>query len=158
MKMHFKLAYAAVLTSMLTLTGCSSFKPETQDCTKQVTVPPVGSNMVILSEAGQEVAVRLNGITAQCHDKNDGTVINVDVGLKVTRNLEQNSDAQYLRVPFITAIIDGDDKVVDHSSFGYRMAFGKNIGEIYPLTDFKLTIPKGGRLILSLITEEIELK
>ncbi len=139
------------------LAGCTTpISPKTYDCSARVSVPEVGDRMVIASKDGQDVAVRLNGVTADCHNKKGMTVFNIGAGLKLSRDLQQRSDAQHVDVPFIAALLDGDDNIVGHNSFGYSMAFGSNIDVLYPLNRFKLRVPEGGRVVLSLITERIE--
>ena len=79
------------------------------------------------SETSQPVEARLNGVTAQCYFDDDETVFEVSVGLKITRDLADSVDAAELQVPFVVAVVDGDEQVTSHDSFGYKMAFAKGM-------------------------------
>ena len=140
-----------------TLGACSTFEPETYECSNLVSVPEVGARITLAAETGELSAIRLNGIEAICEDDGEETKIELAIGLKVSRPVEESDKAVLLEVPFIAARLDSNDTVVGHESFSYRMAFGVKVDLIYPLMRHELTIPRDGRLVMSLVSERIEL-
>ena len=139
------------------LSACASFSPVTYDCSNLVSAPEIGARIVMATETGQPATARLNGVTAMCVDDNEMVDIELAIGLKVSRSLLEGAEAGLLEVPFIAAIIDGQETVAAHESFSFRMAFGDEIDAIYPLVRQDITVPKDGRLVISLIPEAIEL-
>ncbi|MGB1758369.1 MAG: hypothetical protein ACPHI1_03950, partial [Candidatus Puniceispirillaceae bacterium] len=61
-------------------------------------------------EHQQTVDVRLNGVRAECTAEANGNILMaVKAGLKLTRNLAENAEADIAVVPMMTAILDADD-------------------------------------------------
>ena len=139
------------------LSACASFSPITYDCSNLVSAPEIGARIVLETETGQPATARLNGVTAMCVDDNEMVDIELAIGLKVNRSLLEGAEAGLLELPFIAAIIDGQETVAAHESFSFRMAFGDEIDVIYPLVRQDITVPKDGRLVISLLPEAIEL-
>jgi len=92
-----------------------------------------------------------------CVDDDEMVDIELAIGLKVNRSMLEGTEAGLLEVPFVAAIIDGQETVAAHESFSFRMAFGDEIDVIYPLVRQDITVPKDGRLVISLLPEAIEL-
>ena len=142
----------------LLLSACSTFEPERFACNSKVTAVELGARVqLVSSETSQPVEARLNGVTAQCYLDDDETVFEVSVGLKLTRDLAVSGEATGVQVPFVVAVVDGNEKVKNHDSFGYRMAFAKNTDSLYPAVEFEIEAPKDGRIILSMTTENIDI-
>ena len=142
----------------LLLSACSTFEPERFACNSKVTAVELGARVqLVSSETSQPVEARLNGVTAQCYLDDDETVFEVSVGLKLTRDLAVSGEATGVQVPFVVAVVDGNEKVKNHDSFGYRMAFAKNNDSLYPVVEFEIEAPKDGRIILSMTTENIDI-
>jgi len=142
----------------LLLSACSTFEPERFACNSKVTAVELGARVqLVSSETSQPVEARLNGVTAQCYLDDDETVFEVSVGLKLTRDLAVSGEATGVQVPFVVAVVDGNEKVKNHDSFGYRMAFAKNTDSLYPVVEFEIEAPKDGRIILSMTTENIDI-
>ena len=142
----------------LLLSACSTFEPERFACNSKVTAVELGARVqLVSSETSQPVEARLNGVTAQCYLDDDETVFEVSVGLKLTRDLAVSSEATGVQVPFVVAVVDGNEKVKNHDSFGYRMAFAKNNDSLYPVVEFEIEAPKDGRIILSMTTQNIDI-
>ena len=150
---------AALLAgSVLALSACSTFEPERVSCTNKVTAVELGSRVELTTDdTAQPAEVRLNGVTAQCYQNGAQTVFEVSAGLKVTRDLADALDTTELQVPFLVAVVDADENITDHKSFGYRMAFSKGTDSLYPVVEFDVDAPQGGRVILSMVTQAIEL-
>ena len=142
---------------LATLGACSTFEPETYDCSSLVSVPELGARITLAAETGELSAIRLNGIEAVCEDDGEKTIVNLGIGLKVSRPVEESGKAVLLEVPFIAAKLDSTDTVIGHDSFSYRMAFGEKVDLIYPLMRYELNIPADGRVVISLVSERIEL-
>ena len=142
---------------LATLGACSTFEPETYDCSSLVSVPELGARITLAAETGELSAIRLNGIEAVCEDDGEKTIVNLGIGLKVSRPVEESGKALLLEVPFIAAKLDSTDTVIGHDSFSYRMAFGEKVDLIYPLMRYELNIPADGRVVISLVSERIEL-
>ncbi|EHI49263.1 hypothetical protein HIMB100_00008330 [SAR116 cluster alpha proteobacterium HIMB100] len=142
----------------LLLSACSTFEPERFACNSKVTAVELGTRVqLVSSETSQPVEARLNGVTAQCYLDDDETVFEVSVGLKLTRDLAVSGEATGVQVPFVVAVVDGNEKVKNHDSFGYRMAFAKNNDSLYPVVEFEIEAPKDGRIILSMTTQNIDI-
>ena len=142
----------------LILSACSTFEPERFACNSKVTAVELGSRVqLVSSETSQPVEARLNGVTAQCYFDDDETVFEVSVGLKITRDLADSVEPTGLQVPFVVAVVDGNEQVTSHDSFGYKMAFSKGNDSLYPVVDFEIDAPKDGRIILSMTTENVQI-
>jgi hypothetical protein len=142
---------------LATFGACSTFEPETYDCTHLVSVSELGARVTLAAETGDLSVVRLNGIDAVCEDDGEKTNVQLGIGLKVSRPAEESENALLLEVPFIAAKLDSVDTVIGHESFSYRMAFGSKVDLIYPLMRHELSIPAEGRVVISLVSERIEL-
>ena len=57
----------------------------------------------------------------------------------------------------MVAVVDGDEQVTSHDSFGYKMAFAKGNDSLYPVVDFEIDVPRDGRIILSMTTESVQI-
>ena len=102
-------------------------------------------------EHRQIVDVRLNGVRALCTVEANGDVLmEVKAGLKLTRNLAENSEPDIAVVPMMTAILDANDQVVSNDSFGYKNGFDTDLERLLPIVEFELVIPSGGRAVISL--------
>lgn len=152
------LSRAVLGVGVLALLGaCTSLRPVTYDCSNLVSAPELGSRINLAAEAGQISTIRLNGVSAICEQDDEEVDIELAVGLKVSRNLQDGAEAALLEVPFIAAIIDERETVTSHESFSYRMAFGDGIDVIYPLVRQDISVPKDGRLVISLVPKRIDL-
>lgn len=143
---------------ILLLSACSSFEPERFYCNDKLTAVELGSRVQLTAtETAQRVDVRLNGVSAECYLENEVTVFEVSAGLKLTRDLAEASDTTQVEVPFLVSVVDDDEQIVGHQSFGYKMAFRKDNGSLYPVAEFDVEAPTDGRIILSLTTQNLEL-
>lgn len=151
-------ASGLLVGSTLLLSACSTFEPERFSCSSKVTAVELGSRVdLVSSETSQPVQARLNGVTAQCYLDDDEMVFEVSVGLKVSRDLADSLEATGLQVPFVIAVVNGDEQVTSYDSFGYRMAFSKGTDSLYPVVEFETNAPKDGRIILSMTTESVQI-
>ena len=106
---------------------------------------------VVTDEYQQTVDVRLNGVRAECTaEANSNILMAVKAGLKLTRNLAENAEADIAVVPMMTAILDPDDQVVSNDSFGYKNGFNTDLARLLPVVEFELVVPAGGRAVISL--------
>ena len=145
--------------AVFALSACSTFEPDRFACNGKVTAVEIGSRVELTTvDTTQPAQARLNGVSAQCYHDDAQTVFEVSVGLKITRDLDESLDATLLQVPFLAAVVDADEAVTEHQSFGYKMAFSKGTDSLYPVVEFEVDAPKDGRLVLSLVTENIEVK
>ena len=157
--MNRRVLTAALYVGVLTgFSACSAFQPVSYDCAQKVSAPEIGSRISLPAETGAISTVRLNGVSAVCVEDGEQIDIEMAIGLKVSRAKEDSVPPLLLEVPFIAAIIDSDEKVVGHESFSYRMAFGDYVETIYPLTRQNVSIPQGGRIVISLVPKRIEVK
>ncbi|MGC6516663.1 MAG: hypothetical protein ACON49_01380 [Candidatus Puniceispirillaceae bacterium] len=141
---------------LLALTGCSAFEPDYYNCNAQVSSYAEGvRSSIVTEESNQAVEVRLNGVSARCYDSGDMVIAELGIGMKVSRDLEQGVDVEPVTVPMVAAVIDNDDSVKQTMSFVYTMQFTRNLDVLYPLVRREFTIPKGGRIILSLTPEVV---
>jgi methyl coenzyme M reductase beta subunit len=117
-----------------------------------LSAPPEGARaFVVTDDRQQTVDVRLNGVVAECRAGANGNVLmEVKAGLKLTRNLAENAEADIAVVPMMTAILDADDQVVSNGRFGYKNVFDVDIARLLPVVEFELVAPSGGRAVISL--------
>ena len=117
-----------------------------------LSAPPEGARAFVLTDEYQQtVDVRLNGVRAECTAEVNGNILMaVKAGLKLTRNLADNAEADIAVVPMMTAILDADDQVVSNDSFGYKNGFNTDLARLLPVVEFELVVPAGGRAVISL--------
>ena len=136
--------------SLAFLASCS-FNDELVSC-PSLSAPVEGARaFVVTDEEKQTVDVRLNGVRARCTAEADGrTLMEVKVGLKMTRNLAQNAAADIAIVPMMTAILDANDEVLSNQAFGYKTGFNTDLARLLPVVEFELVVPADGRAVISL--------
>ena len=153
--MRFKTVLPTMLLGTI-LAGCSTFQPDYYDCKSSVTSYAEGARSSLLSEVtNQNVEVRFNGVSARCYDSGDKVNVELGIGLKVLRDIAAGGDVAPVTVPLVAAIVDNTDNVTDTQGFVYNMQFIQNVDVIYPLVRRDMTMPIGGRIILSLTPEVI---
>ena len=140
----------ALLGCLIFLSSCAS-DDEVVLC-PSLSAPPEGARaFVVTDEHQQTVDVRLNGVRAKCTAEVNGNILMaVKAGLKLTRNLAENAEADIAVVPMMTAILDADDQVVSNDSFGYKNGFDTDLARLLPVVEFELVVPAGGRAVISL--------
>jgi hypothetical protein len=117
-----------------------------------LSAPVEGAQAFVLTdEHKQIVGVRMNGVRAQCTAEADGSVLmEIKAGMKMTRNLTQNAEADSAVVPMITAVLDVDDNVVSNKLFSYKTGFDTDLDRLLPVFEFELVVPTDGRVVISL--------
>ena len=145
------LSLPTLLGCLVFLSSCSSHD-DTVFC-PPLSTPPEGARAFVVTDKHQQIVdVRLNGVRAQCTAEANGDVLMVvKAGLKLTRNLAENVEADVAVVPMITAILDPDDQVVSNGSFGYKNGFDADLERLLPVVEFELVVPSGGRAVISLM-------
>ena len=140
----------ALLGCLVFLSSCAS-DDDVVLC-PSLSAPSEGARaFVVTDEHQQTVDVRLNGVRAECAAKANGNILMaVKAGLKLTRNLAENAEADIAVVPMMTAILDAGDQVVSNDSFGYRNGFDTDLARLLPVVEFELVVPDGGRAVISL--------
>ena len=140
----------ALLGCLVFLSSCAS--DDDLVLCPSLSAPPEGARaFVVTDEHQQTVDVRLNGVRAECTAEANGNIsMAVKAGLKLTRNLAENAEADIAVVPMMTAILDADDQVVSNDSFGYKNGFNTDLARVLPVVDFELMVPAGGRAVISL--------
>ena len=140
----------ALLGCLVFLSSCAS-DDEVVLC-PLLSAPPEGARAFVVTEEHQQtVDVRLNGVRAECTaEANSNILMAVKAGLKLTRNLAENAEADIAVVPMMTAILDAGDQVVSNDSFGYRNGFDTDLARLLPVVEFELVVPAGGRTVISL--------
>ena len=134
-----------------TLGACSTFEPDYYNCDSRITSYAEGVRASLISEqAGKDVEVRLNGVSARCYDEGQSYIAELAIGLKVSRDVSEGREVDPVIVPMVAATIDADDMVQSTTSFIYTMQFTRGTKDIYPLVRREFEVPQGGRLILSL--------
>ena len=119
-----------------------------------ISAPEEGARVFVETDENKQIVdARFNGVRAICKAQNDGTIkMEIKAGLKLTRNLKQNESADIVAIPFMTAILDANDVVVSNEVFGYRNGFDKGVAKLYPVAEMDFEVPVGGRIVLSLRT------
>ena len=141
----------ALLGCLVFLSSCAS--DDAVVLCPSLSAPPEGARaFVVTDEHQQTVDVRLNGVRAKCTAEVNGNILMaVKAGLKLTRNLAENAEADIAVVPMMTAILDADDQVVSNDSFGYKNGFDTDLERLLPVVEFELVVPSGGRAVISLM-------
>lgn len=137
------------------ITGCLS-QPH-KSCSHLITAPELGTRQSILTESGHSSIVRLNGVSASCVAQDDMLAIDISAGLKARRDLSHNLETDFLEVPIIFIKIDKDEEIIGYESVSYRMVFSRTTDIIYPVVEFDVLVPDGGRVVLSLMPEPVYL-
>ena len=139
-----------MIGSLVFLASCS-FNDELVSC-PSLSAPVEGARAyVVTDEEKQTVNVRLNGVSARCTAEADGRILmEVKIGLKMTRNLAQNAAADIAIVPMMTAILDANDEVLSNQAFGYKTGFNTDLAQLLPVVEFELVVPADGRAVISL--------
>ena len=140
----------ALLGCLVFLSSCAS--DDAVVLCPSLSAPPEGARaFVVTDEHQQTVDVRLNGVRAECTAEVNGNILMaVKAGLKLTRNLAENAEADIAVVPMMTATLDADDQVVSNDSFGYKNGFDTDLARLLPVVEFELVVPAGGRAVISL--------
>ena len=140
----------ALLGCLVFLSSCAS--DDAVVLCPSLSAPPEGARaFVVTDEHQQTVDVRLNGVRAECTAEANGNILMaVKAGLKLTRNLAENAEADIAVVPMMTAILDADDQVVSNDRFGYKNGFDTDLARLLPVVEFELVVPAGGRAVISL--------
>ena len=143
--------------SLPALLGCLMFLSSCASDDEVVLCPTLSAPLegarafVVTDEYQQTVDVRLNGVRAECTAEANGNILMaVKAGLKLTRNLAENAEADIAVVPMMTAILDADDQVVSNDRFGYKNGFDTDLARLLPVVEFELVVPAGGRAVISL--------
>ncbi|MFW2467674.1 MAG: hypothetical protein ACN4F7_04280 [Candidatus Puniceispirillaceae bacterium] len=151
--------FAAIGASLVLLSACSSFEPDPVRCNERVTAMELGARSSLLAlETGEPIEVRLNGVSASCINYETETYIDIKVGLKVLRPQSDIDRVAQLEVPFVVAAVAGDDTVIEHDAFGFKMALSSDTRTLYPVVEFGITIPLDGRAVISLTPEGLQIK
>ncbi len=154
------LSLAVGVISLSVLAGCSSLRPEWKDCSRLLSAPKEGMRADILvsdEELEQPVEARLNGVSAQCHGDEGTIYMAVSAGLKLKRELAEGAGVVRLQVPFLISVLDENDQPYDVKSIAYRVAFPKNEDTLYPVSEFKLDVKQGGRVVIALTPEPVDI-
>ena len=140
----------ALLGCLVFLSSCAS-DDEVALC-PSLSAPREGARALIVTDEHQQtVDVKLKGVRAECTAEANGNILMaVKAGLKLTRNLAENAEADIAVVPMMTAILDADDQVVSNDSFGYKNGFDTDLARLLPVVEFELVVPAGGRAVISL--------
>ena len=141
---------------MAGLSACSVFEPDYYNCKDRLTSYAEGvRSSLTTSIVGQNVEVRFNGVSARCYDKDDVTIMEVGIGLKVLRDLNDNVEVAPVNVPIASAILDGQDEVLGYETFSYDMQFPDGVRVLYPLVRREFTLKRDGRLVIALTPEQL---
>ena len=140
----------ALLGCLVFLSSCAS--DDDLVLCPSLSAPLEGARAFVVTDKYQQtVDVRLNGVRAECTAEANGNILMaVKAGLKLTRNLAENAEADIAVVPMMTAILDADDQVVSNDSFGYKNGFDTDLARLLPVVEFELVVPAGGRAVISL--------
>ena len=117
-----------------------------------ISAPAEGARAFVRSDTGGQIFdVRLNGVEATCtRHRSGGTAMELTVGLKLERNLNEGGDADVLAVPMMTAMVDEQQLVISNNEFGYRIGFEKGVKKQYPTVEIEKIVPVNSRLVISL--------
>lgn len=149
-----------ILASSLALAllgGCAQLRPTKTDCSARLTAAGDGVRVTIrtVDDSDQAVEARMNGVQALCYDKNGQTVMQVKLGLRVVRDLAENTAPVFLEVPVISAVLDAADKPLATKSESFRMAFPSRAAAIYPVVELEASLPADGRMVISLSPQRL---
>jgi len=159
MKVRYGTQIAITLLSCLAITGCTTFRPEKTDCSDRLSAPFEGMRSDLMTQQvdiPQPVAVRLNGVSAQCYVRNERVIMEVSAGLKVSRDLKEGIEPARVQVPFLISKVNADNQPYDTESLGFVMAFAKNREQLYPVAEFEIRLEQDARAIVALTPQIVE--
>jgi len=144
------------LAVMAGLSACSAFEPDYYNCDDRISSYAEGSRSSLeASITGQNVEARFNGVSARCYDTDGVTIMEVGIGLKILRDLNDNVEVAPVNVPIATALLDGQDEVLSYETFSYDMQFPDGVRVLYPLVRREFTLNLDGRVIMALTPEQL---
>jgi len=144
------------LAVMASLSACSAFEPDYYNCDDRISSYAEGSRSSLeASITGQNVEARFNGVSARCYDNDGVTIMEVGIGLKILRDLNDNVEVAPVNVPIATALLDGQDEVLSYETFSYDMQFPDGVRVLYPLVRREFTLNLDGRVIMALTPEQL---
>ena len=145
------LLFSVILGSSLFLSSCS-FRDELEYC-PPLSAPIEGARaFLVTDELKQTIDVRLNGVRAECKAGADGIVfLEIKAGMKITRDLGKNVEADVAIVPMMTAVLDVNDNLLSNETFAYRIGFSMDQDRLLPVFEFELEVPADGRAVISLV-------
>lgn len=143
--------FSVILGSSLFLASCS-FREDLEHC-PPLSAPIEGARaFVVTDELKQRIDVRLNGVRAVCKAEASGVVLlEIKAGMKITRDLGENAEADVAVVSMMTAVLDLNDNLLSNETFAYRIGFNSDQDRLLPVFEFELEVPADGRVVLSLM-------
>ena len=152
-----KQLFALIMSAGLALAGCSSFQPETYSCDYLLTAPADGVRVTLRTlDTGKAAEARFNGVSARCEAKDDTIEMDIKAGLTAKRSVDDIGEVAPAEIPIIIAILDEQDNLVRNESTSYRVAFDTGVAKLYPVANFSVELPIGGRVVISLAPEVLE--
>ncbi|MEK9850059.1 MAG: hypothetical protein VW665_06080 [Candidatus Puniceispirillum sp.] len=141
---------SGILCAAFLLGACAS-NQQTTAC-PAITAPEEGVRVLVLSdETNQPIEVRLNGVKASCSKlKSDMVLMEINLGLKVKRNLNANDGNGSVGIPVLTAIVAENGKVIRNDRQIYVAGYKEGEAVKYPVAEFDQKVPAGARLVISL--------
>ena len=141
-------ATAALMTA--TLSGCSVFDPEYTACPSIKAVEGAENVATTGTILGQDISIRLNGVTAKCVATSDGHDLELEIGLLARRDMSSSAKTEEVAVDFTLAFLDKDDNPVAREVKSYKAYFPDFSEKSRPTFTFSTEIPAGTRVILGL--------
>ena len=147
-----------ISAALLLLAGCSSFGPDPLACSSKITAPEEGARVSLrtIADPNQQVEVRLNGVSGLCYEDEGAIDMDISIGLKASRITNTPSEPLIFEVPVLSAVLDGNDNVIDTRTSSYQMAFMADKTVFYPVGQMRVTIPADGRVVLSLAPQLVK--
>ena len=131
----------------LLLSSCSAIKKEVIDCPK-LTSFKEAADVVVKSEKNIHVYIGIRGVQTYCTDDNNDVDMELSINIRAIRN--DTSIEDYVPVNISVVSLDASKNEYERDDFSYSQFMLKNSRIVDRSTQFNLSVPKGGEVLLGI--------
>jgi len=131
----------------LLLSGCSAIKKEVIDCPKLTSFKEV-AEVVVKSEKNIPVYIGIRGVQTYCTDNNND--VNMELSINIRAIRKDTSIEDYVPVNISVVSLDASKNEYERDDFSYSQFMLKNSRIVDRSTQFNLSVPKGGEVLLGI--------
>jgi hypothetical protein len=131
----------------LLLSSCSAIKKEIIDCPKLTSFKEV-AEVVVKSEKNIPVYIGIRGVQTYCTNNNNNIDMELSINIRAIR--KDTSIEDYVPVNISVVSLDASENEYERDDFSYSQFMLKNSRVVDRLTQFNLSVPKGGEVLLGI--------
>jgi len=131
----------------LLLSSCSAIKKEVIDCPK-LTSFKEAAEVVVKSKKNIPVYIGIRGVQTYCTDDNNDVDMELSINIRAIRN--DTSIEDYVPVNISVVSLDASKNEYERDDFSYSQFMLKNSRIVDRSTQFNLSVPKGGEVLLGI--------